>query len=476
MKYRAIIISPEQLMKDRGRFELMLRNENFASRIISIIFDEAHCISTWGSFRSEYSQVGRLRYLLPRDIPIMATSATLPKHVLDDVRTILRLRTDKTFISRRNCDRSNISLVVRPIRNTYSSFVDLGFLVRGCKIGGPPPKKFLVFFDDINSAMGACKYLRSLLPIPYYDKINWFCANMSSTFKTEETDNITYGRTWGLCTTESFGMVGCMPSVACIPLIVPLQGMDVADFEIIVQWRVTCSSTTYWQRGGRGARDRSIEATYILLVDREYFEKGDGELDRGTKRRRDTQLDSNPPAKRHKSSMPTVRSSIEEIGVTGVEVEADTMERDEGESDGGVELRRALQSKYFEVDREGSGKGGNQGRRRKKELDPVLADIVNAKQRGIKCRRIPILAALENEKAGEYIIPVLAHSVNILANQTQIITSVIVRHLKVVHVAPSLPHVYAATFVVLAPSQSSMSKWRNDHNRFIDHASIRKQQ
>ncbi len=172
--------------------------------------------------------------------------------------------------------------------------------------------------------------------------------------------------------------------------------MDVADFEIIVQWRATCSSTTYWQRGGRGARDRRIEATYVFLVDKEHFEK-DVELgDRGEKRKSDThQADNNLPVKRHKPSSSNEDTPNLLLGGEGV---------DTAVNDDATALRDTLQAKYFELG--GNQKGENQPKRRKRELDPVLADIVNAERRGIRCRRFPILAALENEKAGEYNLPV----------------------------------------------------------------------
>ncbi|KAG1724792.1 hypothetical protein EDB19DRAFT_1618803, partial [Suillus lakei] len=51
MKYWAIIVSPEQLMKPGGGFEKLLCKPLFAQQIIGIIFDKAHCIATWGDFR-----------------------------------------------------------------------------------------------------------------------------------------------------------------------------------------------------------------------------------------------------------------------------------------------------------------------------------------------------------------------------------------------------------------------------------------
>ncbi|KIJ10663.1 hypothetical protein PAXINDRAFT_85716, partial [Paxillus involutus ATCC 200175] len=59
-KYRTIIVSPEQLMKPRGEFEKLLRKPEFASHIVGFVFDEAHCITSWGEFRPEYRELQRL--------------------------------------------------------------------------------------------------------------------------------------------------------------------------------------------------------------------------------------------------------------------------------------------------------------------------------------------------------------------------------------------------------------------------------
>ena len=57
-------------MKENGGFEKLWKNEQFTSQIISLVWDEAHCVSKWGGFRPEYKEAKRLRYLIPRNIPL----------------------------------------------------------------------------------------------------------------------------------------------------------------------------------------------------------------------------------------------------------------------------------------------------------------------------------------------------------------------------------------------------------------------
>jgi len=38
------------MMKPDGEFEKLLKNPLFSSRIVSIVIDEAHCLTEWGDF------------------------------------------------------------------------------------------------------------------------------------------------------------------------------------------------------------------------------------------------------------------------------------------------------------------------------------------------------------------------------------------------------------------------------------------
>lgn len=46
------------------------------------------------------------------------------------------------------------------------------------------------------------------------------------------------------------------------------QGMDLADIEVVVQWKATCDLCTLWQRFGRAARGEVWTGTAILLVEK----------------------------------------------------------------------------------------------------------------------------------------------------------------------------------------------------------------
>ncbi|KAJ7277178.1 P-loop containing nucleoside triphosphate hydrolase protein [Mycena rebaudengoi] len=78
-KYSVVVTNVETLMQHDGGFEKLWKKPHFTSRVLSLVWDEGHCVSKWACFRPEYKEVGRLRNLIPRTIPFIIVSATLPR-------------------------------------------------------------------------------------------------------------------------------------------------------------------------------------------------------------------------------------------------------------------------------------------------------------------------------------------------------------------------------------------------------------
>lgn len=56
-------------------------------KLSMVVIDEAHCISVWGhDFRPAYRRIVNLVNLLPRGMPVLATTATATKRVESDVK------------------------------------------------------------------------------------------------------------------------------------------------------------------------------------------------------------------------------------------------------------------------------------------------------------------------------------------------------------------------------------------------------
>ena len=213
-KYRVVVINPELLMGNSAVGKLWTIKK-FRRQILSFIFDEAHCISQWASFRKQYQHVGNLRYLISEKIPFYAVSATLPDAILDEVSNTLRLRHGNTVYLLRSNDRPDIRLMARRLAYPAKSFKDLDFLIPQTNLkayvhnngGQSPIPKFVVFFDNMKEAESAAKHLRGLLPDILKEKVVWFHSVMTQEFREGNTDAFRDSDIWGLCATDSFGMV-----------------------------------------------------------------------------------------------------------------------------------------------------------------------------------------------------------------------------------------------------------------------------
>ena len=71
---------------------------------------------------------------------------------------------------------------------------------------------------------------------------------------------------WGYLSSESYGVVSWIPTKNADTD--KNQGMDVLDIEIIIQYKATCNLSTLWQRFGWVAHKQGMEATVILLVEK----------------------------------------------------------------------------------------------------------------------------------------------------------------------------------------------------------------
>jgi superfamily II DNA helicase RecQ len=149
---------------------------------LNIILDEGQCASLWNSFRKEYLQLADLRYLIPDRFSFYISSATFPPYIIEEVLEVLCLHSKKIEMFRRSNDQPDISLSVHAIKFAAYTYKDLSFLLphSNSPSGGISPRKFLVFIDNIKKCEAATKYLRSLMPEPLKDKIQYFHATLTA--------------------------------------------------------------------------------------------------------------------------------------------------------------------------------------------------------------------------------------------------------------------------------------------------------
>lgn len=79
----ALLISPERLANDEFIKDVL---PTIANRIGLLVVDEAHCISDWGhDFRPDYRRLRHVLQHMPKNMRILATTATANQRVIDDI-------------------------------------------------------------------------------------------------------------------------------------------------------------------------------------------------------------------------------------------------------------------------------------------------------------------------------------------------------------------------------------------------------
>lgn len=199
-------------------FRQLLSSPKFAERIGAFVVDEAHCISQWGdNFRPVYAQLGTLRAFVPLHVPFLVTSATLPPLILAQVRATTHIQADSSYHVNLGVDRPNIAWFVRMMKAGKSDLDALAFLIPGSREGVMEDLiQTMVFFDDINLAEEAMKWIRSHLPPELRKYIAVYNSRRSLRSKNKVIKEFREGKIKHLLTTEAAGMVR---GVLALPLL-----------------------------------------------------------------------------------------------------------------------------------------------------------------------------------------------------------------------------------------------------------------
>ncbi|KAH7917208.1 P-loop containing nucleoside triphosphate hydrolase protein [Leucogyrophana mollusca] len=263
-KHQVIVTSPEMCLK-HDQFRQLLSSPAFAQRIAAIIIDEGHCISQWGEkFREDYMLLGTLRAFVPAHVPFLVTSATLPPPVLAQVRSVVHIQPSTSYHVNLGTDRPNIAWEVRHMKAGKSDLSSLSFLLPQSRGGEGTENGFkqtLVFGDDINVLMSACRWLRENSPAELRDKIAVYHSRRTARAKKIVLEGFRNATINILFTTEAAGM-----------------GCDMPHIEQVVQFMVPASLSIWMQRAGRAGRSIEIRARAILLVQPTVFQEKNPKL------------------------------------------------------------------------------------------------------------------------------------------------------------------------------------------------------
>lgn len=191
--------------------EMFFNNEEFRDDIASIahlvdkvVVDEAHCISFWGGdFRPLYKQLGDVRALL--QVPIYATTATLPKHCREEVMSTLLCEEEDTFSINLGNNRPNIKISMRLTKGTKKApLPDFTEIIEEAKAGRI--RKRMIFVDDCQATQAICNAFRDELP-EHRNSFAYYNSRIGTYTKKVVMDRFIKGEIRVLVATEAAGMV-----------------------------------------------------------------------------------------------------------------------------------------------------------------------------------------------------------------------------------------------------------------------------
>lgn len=220
-------------------------------KIAMVVIDEAHCISIWGqSFRPNYRRIVNLVKLLPKNFPVLATTATATKRVQEDI--IEQAGHDLEPL-RGKLLRSNISLFVVKVKSEDEKFYWMAEYI----------PRLIKAENNGNKENTGIVYTGTQANTDIYS--NWLqFLKISSTAYSAKLDPEIRKRI-----EEDFisNKYNCIVSTNALGM-----GIDNPDIRFIVHTQIPQSPIHYYQEIGRAGRDGN-KAFAILLYNKEEDDK-----------------------------------------------------------------------------------------------------------------------------------------------------------------------------------------------------------
>jgi len=232
-----MLISPERLANQRFIEEVLLP---ISARIGMLVVDEAHCISDWGhDFRPDYRRIVSILKRMPTNLPVLGTTATANKRVVDDLKQQL----GDLLIQRGTLVRDSLMLDAIHLPDHAARLAWLAHYIPRL------PGSGIVYTLTINDAERVALWLQQqgIKAEAYHAGITGTEEGDTNTRRVQLEEALLNGALKALVATTALGM-----------------GFDKPDLGFVIHFQAPSSVIAYYQQVGRAGR--AIEKAYGILL------------------------------------------------------------------------------------------------------------------------------------------------------------------------------------------------------------------
>lgn len=230
-----LLISPERLANDRFRENIW---GELKQHVGLLVIDEAHCISDWGhDFRPNYRRIMRILDEIPKNTPVLGTTATANDRVVEDVAEILGASMN---IQRGALTRDSLALYVYPdMMDTAVRLTLLSHLLKHIQGNG------IIYCTTTRDCLLVAEWLQSdgFNVKPYYANVE---EKISET-RPQLEQQLMKNQVKALVSSVALGM-----------------GFDKADLHFVIHYQLPGNIISYYQQIGRAGR--GIDKAHIVLM------------------------------------------------------------------------------------------------------------------------------------------------------------------------------------------------------------------